>query len=190
MILNIFGPSGSGKTTLIKKLLKKNNLQYFFKSYVPEYKIKRNNQFVTSLSLIPLPSFRGPIKEFLATYSLKTNDLFTLNNDLKNLLITIINPLEKDNYKIIKNREVETLSAGEMRRFFILKSLLLKADIFIIDEPFSNSDKMLWETIIKTIANKKNSIVISHLPVDTLNNFKGEIIKVDINKINKQLFNI
>ena len=52
-----------------------------------------------------------------------------------------------------------------MRRLFIVKSLISKANIVIIDEPFSNSDSRLFEIIIDAIKNSPRCIVLSHLPI-------------------------
>ena len=68
----------------------------------------------------------------------------------------------KNNLDHILSRKVETFSAGEIRRLFILKSLLVDSNILIVDEPFSNSDKKLWNMIYSSINIKKYSIILSH----------------------------
>ncbi len=183
MILNIYGPSGSGKTTLIKYLLMSDNLQNFYKTYVPYYKIKKSKEFNTSLSLIPIPYYRGSIKEFLEIHCIDLKDIKNLKRNLKDLFNTIFHKFEKDNIEKIENRRIETLSAGEMRRFFILKSLLMKADIFIIDEPFSNSDKNLWEIIMNSFSKNKNYIIISHFPLNITSKFESVFTQVNINSV-------
>ena len=81
MILNIFGPSGSGKTTLIKDLLKNDKLITFFENITQKkYVNKIGNKF--SISLIPLPKFRGTVEEFFNIFSIDINILLNLNKDL------------------------------------------------------------------------------------------------------------
>tara|TARA_A100001035_G_scaffold279966_1_gene283243 strand:+ start:595 stop:1179 length:585 start_codon:yes stop_codon:yes gene_type:complete len=183
MILNIFGPSGSGKTTFLKNLIRKNNIQTFYKSYVTKYKIKKNERFTISLSLIPLPIYRGRMKDFFEIYDFNFENFDYLNKDFKELFFTIFKPNKDEKFQVIKNRLIETLSAGEMRRLFILKSLIIDSDMLAIDEPFSNSDKKLWDIIIKSIENKKHSILLSHMPLDQIFPLKNNFIKVDIRDI-------
>tara|TARA_B100000242_G_scaffold66184_1_gene40997 strand:- start:8182 stop:8733 length:552 start_codon:yes stop_codon:yes gene_type:complete len=183
MILNIFGPSGSGKTTLIKNLLRTNKLQTFYKKYVFNYQIKKNKIFKTSLSLIPLPLYRGKINEFLEIYNLTPDNFDNLKPELYKLTKSImINKLE-NNLKTFFNRDLETLSAGEMRRFFILKCLLLEADILIIDEPFSNSDNSLMKTIFEAIKIYENTIILSHLPIEKFFELEKSIISLNIKNL-------
>ena len=117
-----------------------------------------------SVSLIPLPKFRGSVGELLNIFSIERKSLVNLNKELKSLYHSIFNelPFEK-NLDNVLSRKVETFSAGEIRRLYILKSLLVESNILIIDEPFSNSDKKLWNMIYRSIIIKKHSIILSHL---------------------------
>ena len=69
MILNIFGPSGSGKTSFIKKLLKHQKLPIFFED-ITKLKSENNQTDVVSIYLIPLPKFRGTVKELFDIFQL------------------------------------------------------------------------------------------------------------------------
>lgn len=162
MILNIFGPSGSGKTTLIKDLLKYKETKRFFEEFSGEnLKIETNK--IISVSLIPLPKFRGSVEEFFKIFHIDSNSLTSLNIELQNLYQSIFNELpSKINIDHVLSRQVDTLSAGEIRRLYILKSLLVESNILIVDEPFSNSDNKLWNMIYSSINKKKYSIILSH----------------------------
>ena len=162
MILNIFGPSGSGKTTLIKSLLKYKETKKFFEEVSGEnLKIETNKKI--SVSLIPLPKFRGSVEEMFKIFHIESKSLINLNIELQPLYQTIFNELPiKSKLDNALSRQVETLSAGEVRRLYILRSLLVKSNILIVDEPFSNSDKKLWNIIYRSINIKKYSIILSH----------------------------
>ena len=183
MILNIYGSSGSGKTTLIKNLLRNEKMQDFYKSYIDSYDLKKEYEFKTALSLMPLPSYRGAIKEFLEIYGISLESFLSLNSSINNLLKTIFKINDIDDLYQIGLRSIETLSAGELRRFFIIKSLLIKADILVIDEPFSNSDPSLFNIINEAIDYHDNVILLSHLPLDNIINLKTNNCIVNINKV-------
>lgn len=165
MVLNIYGPSGSGKTTLIKELVKTNKIKLFYDLLMNNKISMDEDYFNVSLSLIPLPIFRGSIKDFFDCYGLDIYSLLEANDKLKNLSLSIFDFKGKNDIDSFSKRFLESLSAGEMRRLFIVKSLISKASIVIIDEPFSNSDSRLFEIIIDAIKNSPRCIVLSHLPI-------------------------
>ena len=186
MILNIFGPSGSGKTTFIRHLLEKRKLQLFFEYFTDET-LDINLNSKVSLSLIPLPIFRGSIKDFLDIFSINLNLLLSLEKDLKLLSDTIFDEINnQEKLDKIAIRQVESFSAGEIRRLFLLKSLLVESNIMIIDEPFSNSDEKIWDIIYNAIRIKSRSIILSHLPIETLFNPVDGNKSIHINKIKNE----
>ena len=188
MILNIFGPSGSGKTTLIKSLLKYKNTQNFFEEVTKQnLNIKVNKKI--SVSLIPLPKYRGSIGELLKIFSIESNSLLFLNDDLKCLYQSIFNQFpSKKNLNEILQRKIQSLSAGEIRRLYILKSLLVDSNILIVDEPFSNSDKKLWNVIYRSINNKDYSIILTHFSLIEFFDSKDKNIAVPIDKIQNRIY--
>lgn len=189
MILNIFGPSGSGKTTLVKELLKNNKILNFFEIISKEKHIRKmSNEF--SISLIPLPKFRGTVKEFFNIFSIDINILLSLDDELNKLSKSIFsNIYDKKTLKKISLREIETLSAGELRRLFILKSLLVNSTLLIIDEPFSNSDKNLWDMIFKSFSNYSNVIILSHVPINKNLTFKDGFLSINIIEARDRFYN-
>ena len=70
MIINIFGPSGSGKTTLIHNLLLSSSTKEFFIRYSDENTQEDLNKRI-SISLIPIPSFRGTVGEFFDIFRVR-----------------------------------------------------------------------------------------------------------------------
>ena len=168
MIFNIFGPSGSGKTTFVKKLLKHKEIPTFFEN-ITKINFEKAERVSISISLIPLPKFKGTVKEFFNIFSIDVNTLLTLDYELNKLSESIFDKIkDKKTLEKISSRHIETFSAGEIRRLFLLKTLLVDSSFIVVDEPFSNSDRKLWEIIYKAINKKKRIIVLSHL---SLNNF-------------------
>ena len=181
MIINIFGPSGSGKTTFIRNLLKANSIHKFFRKYSNEIS-KDNLNKGTSISLIPIPLFRGTVGEFFDIFSINIDNLLFQKKELKVLAKSIFGEIDNDILNAIASRRLETLSAGEIRRLFILKSILVESSLMIIDEPFSNSDKKLWRQIYESIDLKKRSIILSHYPLKRYFDTKKNYICINFNK--------
>ena len=81
------------------------------------------------------------MEEYLNIFSININVLLNLDEELNNLAESIFEKVvNKKTLEKLSTRNIETLSAGEMRRLFLLKSLIVDSNIVIIDEPFSNSD--------------------------------------------------
>ena len=186
MILNIYGPSGSGKTTLVKKLLTNNKIKIFFE-HITKQKYINSKINKVSISLIPLPKFRGTVKEFFNIFSIDINILLTLNDELKKLSESIFARInDQKTLQQISMRQIETFSAGELRRLFLLKTLLADSDFMVLDEPFSNSDKKIWEIIYRAInQNNNNMIILSHISLQDLFGLDEKNKSININKVKK-----
>ena len=185
MIINIFGPSGSGKTTFIRRVLQLGKTQLLLENLANTKSISEINPKI-SISLIPLPLFKGSIKEFFDIFSINLNSLLTLEKELKDLSYSIFDQtVNQKTLESISQRRVESFSAGETRRLYLLKSLLVNSNIMIIDEPFSNSDERLWKIIYKAININSKSIILSHLSLESFFDFDNNNISINIKKIKK-----
>lgn len=186
MILNVFGPSGSGKTTLVKKLLKNESIISFFGNITNE-KCNNNLNNKVSISLIPLPNFKGTVKDFFNIFSIDINILLTLDQELSKLSESIFSKINDERtLEKISMREIETFSAGELRRLFILKSLLVNSSLFVIDEPFSNSDSQLWDTIYNALNQKDKILILSHLSLSNLLNKNNNNVSIHISDVSRR----
>ena len=179
MIINIFGPSGSGKTKFIRDLLISDSTDKFFRKYSSENSNDNLNNKI-SISLMPLPLFRGTVGEYFDIFSINIHNLLTLNNELKDLAQSIFGKINSNILNELLSRRIETLSAGEIRRLFILKSILVDSNLIIIDEPFSNSDENLWPIIYRVINLKKRSIILSHFSLQKIFDYKKDVIGINI----------
>jgi ABC-type Mn2+/Zn2+ transport system ATPase subunit len=178
-ILNIYGESGSGKTYFVKEAIANKALINWFNTFFDcRYKAKD-----LSVSLLPLPKLNGSIKECLLFY----NEIFykdILSQTKKSLNRLLRSIIQNNNYELGINtsllRDIETLSAGELRRFYILKALLRPDDLIVIDEPFSNSDMAHISTIISAIGDASMLIIISHMPIKGSFDNTHEVINLNI----------
>ena len=185
MLINIHGLSGSGKTFFIKKILAKGQISFFFNKY-NKFKKGLHSNINSSISLIPVPLFKGDLNTFLEIYSLKSSSFFDNHGHFNNLAKSIFGEFNSKEIEILGKRRIESLSAGEMRRLFILKSILVESDLVIIDEPFANSDESLWNMIFESIKYIPNSIILSHKPLDQVFELDLEHTILNIKDINKK----
>ena len=157
----IYGKSGSGKTSL-------------FKSMVGILKIDKGTIFINSLVLndkniskihkhicyIPqtISAFCEEIVwDFIYfPFSFKSNR--ALNPDKKEIL-ALFSRLSLD--KDLLTHKICSLSGGERQRIAILRGVLLKRDIFLLDEITSSIDKETSENIVSFFMKNKNITVIS-----------------------------
>ncbi|MFC1546502.1 ABC transporter ATP-binding protein [bacterium] len=161
----ILGPNGAGKTTLIKTIM---NLcgpcsgNIFIKD--KNINSLTQKQIAQKITVIPqglsVP-FAFTVYEFisLARFPHRNNFLSPNNKDK-----TIINnTMALMNIEKLKNRAINTLSAGEFQRTLIAQGLIQEPELLILDEPVAHLDiKYKYEIldILKNL-NKKGLTIIS-----------------------------
>lgn len=145
----ILGKNGTGKTTLVRvilgflkptkgRVIKDQNKVI---SYLPDF-----NGIYDDLSILDNIKFR------LALYSINFENKIELYHNL----LTRYNLLEKENSKI------QELSLGMKKKVAIIATLLVEADIYVLDEPTGGIDQESRKEIINILNefNKDNKIVI------------------------------
>jgi ATP-binding cassette subfamily E protein 1 len=147
-IIGVVGPNAIGKTTFVKMLAgvikpTKGKLEYTLKiSYKPQY-----------IS----PEFSSTVREFFEknAQQLFTSTFFTAE---------IFEPL---NLKYLLDKQLDTLSGGELQRVATANCLLQEADIYLIDEPSAYLDseqRMITSRTVRRVIEKsgKSALVVDH----------------------------
>ncbi|MHA1975858.1 MAG: ATP-binding cassette domain-containing protein [Candidatus Hodarchaeales archaeon] len=153
-ILGIIGPSGSGKTTLLKSLAllldkslvkgsyKFNNVQIFpeINGKTTKFADIRKNLIYTHQHPV---LFRGSVLQ---------NIKIGLNIRGMDVNQKLIESLLK-NFRLtkLKNRDVKSLSGGELQRVCLARAMILKPHVLFLDEPTQNLDPSNVENIEKNI---------------------------------------
>jgi len=147
-IIGVVGPNAIGKTTFVKMLAgviepTKGKIEYDIKvSYKPQY--------IT-------PDFSGSVREFLEK---KTQQLFTSSF----LKAEIFEPFH---LKYLLDKQLDTLSGGELQRVAVANCLVQEADIYLVDEPSAYLDseqRMITSRTIRRVIEKsgKSAMVVDH----------------------------
>ena len=157
--LSILGPSGCGKTTLLKILIGIEN--------ETSGKILKNGKEITKID----PSKRGMGIVFqnyalFPNMTVLENVMYALNLKLKDK-----NKSKKESLKMIKivnmeehiNKYPHQLSGGQQQRVAIARTLALKPDIILFDEPMSALDadnRLILRKELKAIQKKFKTTMI------------------------------
>src|SRR3989344_6470894 len=171
----IIGENGSGKTTFAKALagllpLKTGEIILnFLKDKYPYPSVYKDQitylSFDIEQKLIEWDERQKDYLEFagkkikgltVRKYLKPESSLRGVRNERRGNLFSIKNLLDK---------EISTLSTGEIRKVQLIKILYSKAQIIILDEPFEGLDLTSREellNIIENITTKKNFILITH----------------------------
>ncbi len=147
-IIGIVGPNAIGKTTFVKMLAgvvepTKGKIEYDIKvSYKPQY-----------IS----PDYSGTVREFfeMSAQQLFTSPLFKAE---------IFEPFH---LKYLLDKQIDTLSGGELQRVAIAHCLVQDADIYLIDEPSAYLDseqRMITSRTVRRVIEKsgKSAMVVDH----------------------------
>jgi ATP-binding cassette subfamily E protein 1 len=147
-IIGIVGPNAIGKTTFVKLLA--GVIKPTKGSIETEIKISYKPQYIS-------PEFEGSVRDF---FELKAEELFT-SPFLKQ---EIYEPFQ---LKFLLDKQLKTLSGGELQRVAIAHTLVQVADIYLIDEPSAYLDseqRMITSRTIRRVIEKtgKSAMVVDH----------------------------
>jgi len=147
-LIGVVGPNAIGKTTFVKMLA--GNIKPTEGIIEYNLKISYKPQYVS-------PEFEGSAREFLEknAQSLFTSSFFQAE---------VYEPLH---LKYLLDRQIETLSGGELQRVAIASCLVKDADIFLVDEPSAYLDseqRMIVSRMFRRIMEKsgKSALVVDH----------------------------
>ena len=177
----ITGPSGSGKSTLL------NFLSGFKKaeSFTVNKKIEKNEKYLKIIDTSYLSQ-----KIFFEDTTLIDNLLIgeEKNEFNKNKIIELMKKLKLENFISELDKKVEfdgsNFSLGEQQRFLIIRSILKKPKVLILDEPFSSLDKENQKNLIEFLMEYKNKFT---LIMSTHVNFSSDLFDLNFQIKDKKL---
>jgi ATP-binding cassette, sub-family E, member 1 len=147
-IIGIVGPNAIGKTTFVKLLA--GVIKPDDGKIESEIKVSYKPQYIS-------PDFEGTVRDFLEW---KAEVLFTSPFYKQE----IFQPFR---IKYLLDKQIQTLSGGELQRVSIAHSLVQEADIYLIDEPSAYLDseqRMITSRTIRRVVEKtgKSAMVVDH----------------------------
>jgi iron(III) transport system ATP-binding protein len=184
-VLAILGKSGSGKTTLVKCLYGLEDLAD------GQITIGDDRVLGPSYNLIPGHSDMSLVSQdfyVLDNHTVQENiwdKLIGLPNDLKqkrsNQLLKLLELLP------LANTKARFLSSGQKQRVAIARALAVIPPVLLLDEPFSNLDKLLTDKlfsfVIKEVKKNKTSVILITHVADEALKYADRIAILDNGKI-------
>jgi iron(III) transport system ATP-binding protein len=156
-IIVMVGESGSGKSTLLRMIaglesIDQGLIEFDGKDWTNVNSQKRNIGFVfQDYALFP-------------HLNVKDNVLFGVKSKSDLLLNELLELVGLSGYA---NKMIHEISGGEQQRVALARSLATQPNLMLLDEPFSNLDTMLKQSVRKEVkrilkANQTTSIIVTH----------------------------
>lgn len=184
-MLALLGKSGSGKTTLIKCIYGLEDL------HAGEVLVNNRRVLGPAYTLMP-----GHEDMSLVSQDFYVLDNHTVEENIWDKLIGYTNEVKQKrsnqllkllDLSNLKNTKARFLSSGQKQRVAIARALAIIPSILLLDEPFSNLDKILTDKLFSFISKevKKNQtsvILITHVAEEALK-YADRIAILDSGKI-------
>ena len=168
----ITGKNGSGKSTLIRGIagllpLSSGKIQKAERvSYVPQVEEADRN-------------FPAKVKEVILMGTQKTGKLFYSQKD-KQQAIKFMKELEILN---LAEKEIKTLSGGQLRRVFLARALCGEPELLLLDEPCAGLDveshRILFDVLRKILTEGCAIIMVTHDDSDLEGIKNAKIININ-----------
>ncbi len=142
--LVIRGKNGAGKSTLVKCLLGFNQVKsgmIFF-----DHQDVNNFKDWTSFGYVS-----QKFEEFNYEYPLTVNEFLSISSLRKTMQKARLKILDSMGILELLNRNINTLSGGELQRTFIVRSMLNNPSLLILDEPTASVDKLSTDYFYKAV---------------------------------------
>lgn len=186
-VVAIIGPSGCGKSTLLRCL---NMLEK-----PTSGKIILDNEDITGKK-VDLTKIREKMGMVFQQFNLFPHLTVLENITVAPLNLKLLTKEEatKKALELLKSIGLEDkkdnypneLSGGQKQRVAIIRTLMMKPEIILFDEPTSALDpEMVGEvlTLIKTLVDKKNTIIIVSHEMEFIKNCATKVLFLDEGKI-------
>jgi ATP-binding cassette subfamily E protein 1 len=147
-LVGIVGPNAIGKTTFVKMLA--GVIQPTNGTIEYDLKISYKPQYIT-------PDFDGTVHEYFDTFAPQLFTSSFLQAEVHDAL----------HLKYLQDRDLMTLSGGELQRVSIAASVVKDADIYLIDEPSAYLDsqqRMIVSRMLRRLIEKsgKSAMIVDH----------------------------
>jgi ABC-type Mn2+/Zn2+ transport system ATPase subunit len=177
-IVGVIGPNGSGKTSLLKGMLELIPIQsgeilFFGKSlnssrskiaYVPQRESVDWNFPISVREIVEMGRFNP--KKWWRKYDRTDEDIVQLS-------------LEMVGLSDFHDRHIQALSGGQQQRVFLARALAQKADLIVLDEPFSGIDAPSQDAILQVLLELKSagkSILMVHHDLSAVSRLFDSVI--------------
>jgi len=190
-LIVLTGKSGCGKTTFALALT--GFLSHLFAGeYSGTVSIKDKN--IEKIPLVEIAEDiylvqQNPQNQFV-TLTVRDEIAFGLENkeiDPQKIHVRVKKALQAVYAEKLIDRNIDTLSGGEMQKIAIATAIALQPKIIILDEPTSNLDikstKNIYMVLKKLIDKKEISLIIIEHKLNELINFSPRILKLSQGKI-------
>lgn len=183
----ISGPNGSGKTTLLKSIMKlhpvENEKIYLNNIDINSINIRKRAQLIGYVPQFSNSDFDFTVYETIEMGRYPFRFQWNNGDDEK----AVNRAMELTGMSCFKERQINSLSGGELQRVLLARALAVNPKYLILDEPSSNLDishNIEMMKIIKDITKELNitTIMVLH-DINTIYKYADKVILLESGKL-------
>lgn len=168
----ILGPNGSGKSTIIKAIL--DFIPFEGKILLFDKPVKYNIQ---KIGYVP-QNFRLD-----DTFPITVYEFLKLTAGSKVFTKTILDTLQLVDLQNFTDRQLSSLSGGQLQRILIARALIRKPEILILDEPEAGVDisagQKFYELLLNLIKKEGLTVLMATHEIEIVRSFSDQVLCVN-----------
>lgn len=176
-MIGVIGPNGAGKSTLLKAIVG------LIEPLSGSVKVSDKIAYVGQRNEV---DWDFPVTVYEVACMGLIGQLGFWKRMKKHDRETVLEALKKLGLDQVAHRQISELSGGQQRRLFVVRALLQKADIYLLDEPFAaidmTTEKLLIE-IFRDLTKQGKTVIVVHHDLLRIKEYFSYLVMLNIHLV-------
>jgi manganese/zinc/iron transport system ATP- binding protein len=184
-LVGVMGPNGAGKSTLIKAIMGLLPLQSGFVKLFgsPLSEVRTRISYVPQRESV---DWDFPVSVFDVVLMGRYGKMGLFSRPRASDKEITLEALRKVGMENFKDRQISQLSGGQQQRVFLARALAQKADLYLMDEPFTGVDAATENAIVELLKEMKQqgkTVIVVHHDLQTAKEYFDWVVFLNMHLV-------